>query len=58
MKNDEGWWFEAVDGFADGQMDKQMDGRTDEQKFVIVESLSWLKRNKWASSRSSKIYEY
>ena len=32
MKNDDGCWFEAVEGFADGQ--------TDEQTFVIVHKFS------------------
>ena len=38
--NDEGWCFEAVEGFADEQMDEQMDRRTDgwtdEQTFAFL----------------------
>ena len=39
--NDEGWWFQAVEGFC-----RRTDERTDEQTFVIVESLSRLKITK------------
>ena len=38
MKNDEGWWFQAVEGFLG-----QTDGQMNEQTFVIVELLSQLK---------------
>ena len=34
--NDEGWCFEAVEGFADEQMDRRTDGWTDEQTFAFL----------------------
>ena len=38
--NDEGWWFQAVEGFW-----FMTDRQTDKRTFVIVESLSRLKMN-------------
>ena len=56
--NDEGWWFQAVEGFC-----LRTDEQTDEQTFVIVESLSRLKSQvdtlhcQKVSSKNSQIHK-
>ena len=37
--------YKLFGGFGNGQTDRQTDGRTNERTFVVVESLSRLKRN-------------
>ena len=44
--NDEGWWFQAVEGFC-FMTEERTNERTNERTFAIVESLSRLKNYKY-----------